>query len=347
MIRDAAHGSPRSASRAGRPCAASTTARTAPGPRAPPTPAASPRARPRAPARRRAPRRSARRCCARVDEDLPVALLLAPLGGQRVRRALGDLDADLARPPRTHGLARRLSGATTWMPGAGDHRERLQAELAQPLARQQRRLAHEAKSEPASGSKSKTTRSGRSSRSRRALQTCGVMQFWLASQRSVSASWQSTCSMRAALRRGVSQRSPSRRALGDVRLDHERAGRSPGSSATGSAAGRARRDHRAGHGGVVRPRGRPSPARLGNRTTEEMTVGPAAPYERRHRRPTRHDEQPPRGRSSCRCRRASVARVGRAVPQGIRPPPTGPRSSASRPARDLRARVERPRTRWR
>ena len=36
----------------------------------------------------------------RVDEDLPVALLLAPLGRQRVRRAPRDLDADLAAPAR-------------------------------------------------------------------------------------------------------------------------------------------------------------------------------------------------------------------------------------------------------
>jgi hypothetical protein len=32
------------------------------------------------------------------------------------------------------------------------------------------------------------------------------MQFWLASQRSVSASWQSTCSIEPPLRRGVSTR---------------------------------------------------------------------------------------------------------------------------------------------
>ena len=40
----------------------------------------------------------------------------------------------------------------------------------------------------------------------RAVQMCGVMQFWLASQRSVSASWQIMCVFVPPCRRGVSTR---------------------------------------------------------------------------------------------------------------------------------------------
>ena len=53
------------------------------------------------------------------------------------------------------------------------------------------------------GSKSKTIRSGWSGLSARAVHTCGVMQFWFASQTSVAASPPTACVTSPPRRRGT------------------------------------------------------------------------------------------------------------------------------------------------
>jgi hypothetical protein len=83
----------------------------------------------------------------------------------------------------------RRSGATTWMPREPDviaYGAKPCERSRSPSASAPSRIASKCPSASSAGSKSKTIRSGWSGLSARAVQLCGVMQFWFASQTSVA-----------------------------------------------------------------------------------------------------------------------------------------------------------------
>ena len=181
----------------------------------------------------------------RVDEHAPAAALLAPRGGElvgqprrrpprrtrRPRCGRGRSPARAAAARRRGSRASPTSSRTASGRGSRSRspmRERARADRLEGARRRRRAGRSRRRSGP-----------GWSGRSARAVHTCGVMQFWFASQTSVAASPPTALviSPPRAARRSRAAPSPARPSGSPA--GRRRPCRSRCSSATGSAAGRA------------------------------------------------------------------------------------------------------------